>query len=178
MNCTEFENLSMLYFDGETSEQQATELHEHMDNCSSCREYFESMKETLELLETKAEFEIDEKFTADVMAKVNEYEECKARTAAFVEKIFIPLAAIIIAMGSLTWYVIFNNIRIGFVLYRFVNVAIYLIDAVIAVILSSQLMDYFKFINGQLQFILPITLIIIGIMVSRGKEYSEDQNNA
>jgi hypothetical protein len=176
MNCAEFQNLSMLYFDGETNEQQVTELHEHMDICSSCREYFESMKQTLELLEVKEEFEIDDKFTQEVMAKVNEYEECQARTSMFVEKIFLPLVAVIISMGALTWYVILNNIRIGFVLYRMVNAAIFLIDIAASAFLSSHIADYFKFINSQMQLILPITLIIIGIMY--GKGYKNDQNNA
>jgi hypothetical protein len=178
MNCTEFENLSMLYFDGETTEDQVTQLHQHMDICSSCREYFESMKETLELLDTKDEFEIDDKFTADVMAKVNEYEECKARTSMLVEKIFFPLVAVIIGMGALTWYIILNNIPMGFVLYRLINGAVFLLDAAAWVILTSHLVEYIKYINEQLQFILPIVFIIIGIMVSSGKEYKEVKKNA
>jgi len=178
MNCTEFENLSMLYFDGDASAQQVTELHEHIDICSSCRVSFESMKETIEMLEAQEEFDIGENFTREVMSKVRDYEESRIRTSALIEKMAFPLIAVIICMGSLTWYLILNNIHIGFVLYRLINLAVLLLDTVASLILYSRILDYFKFMNSQLQVILPITLIFIGIMIYFGKNIENDHENA
>lgn len=176
MNCTKFEELSMLYFDGGANDQQINALKEHVNICSSCKEAFESMKSMIDLLELPEEVHIDEKFTADIMEKVCAFEESKLRTSKLLEKIALPVSVSFLILGAFLWIFILNNVNIGLLLYRGINLAKVIIDVIITTILSFNIIGYINFANEQLQLLMPISLVFVGIIISvennKGRNHS------
>lgn len=177
MKCSEFENLSMLYFDGGVDEQQKIDINEHIKICSSCRDSFNSMKRMIELLETEEEFKIDEGFTDQVMAKVNEYEESRIRTSKLIEKLAYPSAALFLCTGLLMWFLFIRNINVNYIVFRLINMLVILMDTIVAVLLNRSVLNFIRYVNSQLQFFMPVSLILIGIIAATGK-YQEDREKA
>jgi len=175
MNCTEFEKLSMLYFDGEANEQQISVLKEHVDICNSCRASFRSMKSIIELLEIPEEFSLDDSFTADVMKKVSAFEESKLKTSKFLERIALPASATFLVFGVFLWMFLLNNVNVGLVLYRMINFAKVVVDVILTTILSFNLIGYLNYINEQFQVLMPITLVFVGIIISVESNKSKNQ---
>lgn len=177
MNCMKFEELAMEYFDGTANEEQINELNEHTKICGSCRESFESMKKVIDVLEEPEEINIDDKFTADVMAKVTAYEESRAAAAQLLEKIIYPVSAAIVLTGIFLWMYIINNINLAVVIYRFFKLTKVLAYSLLAALLNSGIMEYAGFLNTQLHLLIPLSLVIIGLFLSSDKYNREKENN-
>lgn len=177
MNCIKFDELAMLYFDGTANEEQIKELKEHSEACSSCRESFESMKKVIDMLEEPEEINIDDKFTADAMANVTAYEESRAGTQQLLERIIYPISAAFVLTGIFLWMYIINNVNLAVVLYRIITLTKLLVYSIIATLMSSGLIDYASFLNSQIHFLIPLSLVIIGIFLSSDNYNGKKENN-
>lgn len=177
MNCIQFEELTMQYLDGSATQEQINEMKEHSEACSSCRESFEAMKKVIDMLEEPEEISIDDKFTADVMAKVTAYEESRVNTQRFLEIIIYPLSAAFVLTGIFFWMYIINNVNMAVVLYRLITFSKVLIYSILATIMSSGLLEYASFLNSQLHLLIPLSLVIIGIYISSDNYNGKKENN-
>lgn len=178
MNCTEFEKLSMNYFDGEANEEQIAALKEHMVNCDCCRESFDSMNRIIELMEEPEDFNIDDNFTQEIMSKIEAYEENRKKTAELLKKLVIPVSVFTAVMGVMGWLLLFKYVNFAYILYSFFRVSKIVVEVTVAAIISSDLRTYAELINTQLQYLLPMVLILFGIKLATEKSKDNNESHA
>lgn len=96
MNCKDIQELLSLYLDHELTEQEATEVKNHLKKCSDCRatlELYQLLKDKCDVL--KEEREVPKQFHTDLMNKIETLEMPKKKTSfSLNHRVYSAIAAV------------------------------------------------------------------------------------
>ena len=106
MKCTEANNLTMKFFDRNTSSTENLTLKQHLEGCKKCSDDYMAMNDILSCLTVPNTIEPPEDFERKVMDRVGNYKLKRRKKIEGV--LFIGYGLIIIALSILSVMVLYS----------------------------------------------------------------------
>ena len=111
MNCRDFREIADSYLSDELSVETNHEIFQHLENCAVCRDELSFRREVREKLrisfKQSSDFKINPAFATRLQAKLK--EEAFRQTSGFSWKIFTPVLASLLIVGSLTFAIFYRQ---------------------------------------------------------------------
>ncbi|MBI4651493.1 zf-HC2 domain-containing protein [Candidatus Desantisbacteria bacterium] len=180
MNCQQYEELMMKHFDRIASDNEITVLKKHLEKCSQCRYQFEQLESIIGSLEKDFEPEIPAEFEANVMIKIDRYENTKNSSQIKTNSILAVMMGLILFIPPAFIIIDFENISIYEILMGFFPSLSFFSDILLVVLSVIKLMGGYISGNNELssmmQYVGP-AIIFITVFISISMFIHKVDNN-